>query len=82
MATTSESLLMRQSRRQRAVALVFGLSMVGLLASIFLTGGSPLFPGVTGPLLVLVCFLAAAGSVVGLAITRSRRAAEEAVHGN
>ncbi|WP_311211463.1 MULTISPECIES: hypothetical protein [unclassified Arthrobacter] len=77
MATTNKSLLTRQSRMQKALGLMFCMSMVGLLASIFLTGRNPLFPGMSGPLLVLFFFLAAAGSVVGLAIIRSRRAATE-----
>ncbi|MGO4146903.1 hypothetical protein AB4Y77_17625 [Paenarthrobacter sp. YAF11_1] len=77
MATTNKSLLIRQSRMQKALGLMFCMSMLGLLASIFLTGRNPLFPGMSGPLLVLFFFLAAAGSVVGLAIIRSRRAATE-----
>ncbi|ASN18726.1 hypothetical protein [Arthrobacter sp. YN] len=77
MATTNKSLLIRQSRMQKALGLMFCMSMVGLLASIFLTGRNPLFPGMSGPLLVLFFFLAAAGSVIGLAIIRSRRGATE-----
>jgi hypothetical protein len=51
--------------------------MVGLLVSIVLTGSNPLFPGMSGPLLVLFFFLTAAGSVIGLAVFRSRRATTE-----
>ena len=77
MTTSNKSLPTRQSRIQRALGLMFCISMVGLLASIFLTGRNPLFPGMSGPLLVLLFFLAAAGSATGLAVTRSRRAAME-----
>jgi hypothetical protein len=69
--------MMRQSRRQKVLGLAFCVSMVGLLASIFLTGRNPLFPGMSGPLLVLFFFLAAAGSVIGLAAIRLRRTAKE-----
>ncbi len=67
----------RQGRRQKVLGLAFCVSMVGLLASIFLTGRNPLFPGLSGPLLVLFFFLAAAGSVIGLAVIRLRRTAKE-----
>ncbi|MFJ6452957.1 hypothetical protein [Paenarthrobacter sp. NPDC091669] len=78
MAISSRSLPIRRSRMQKALGLMFCLSMVGLLASIFLTGRNPLFPWMSGPLLVLFFFfLAAAGSVIGLAVIRSRRAATE-----
>ncbi|MDJ0354493.1 hypothetical protein [Pseudarthrobacter sp. PH31-O2] len=77
MTTSNKSLPTRQSRIQRALGLMFSISMVGLLASIFLTGRNPLFPGMSGPLLVLLFFLAAAGSAIGLAVTRSRQAAME-----
>jgi hypothetical protein len=77
MATSNKSLPIRQGRMQKALGLIFCVSMVGLLASIFLAGRNPLFLGMSGPLLVLFFFLAAAGSVFGLAIIRSRRAAME-----
>jgi hypothetical protein len=67
----------RQGRRQKVLGLAFCVSMVGLLASIFLTGRNPFFPGMSGPLLVLFFFLAAAGSVIGLAVIRLRRTAKE-----
>jgi len=67
----------REDRRQKVLGLAFCVSMAGLLASIFLTGGNPLFPGMSGPLLVLFFFLAAAGSVLGLAVIRLRRTAKE-----
>jgi hypothetical protein len=69
--------MMHQSRRQKVLGIAFCMSMVGLLASIFLTGRNPLFPGMSGPLLVLFFFLAAAGSVIGLATIRLRRTAKE-----
>ncbi|MDR6435034.1 hypothetical protein J2790_000155 [Paenarthrobacter nicotinovorans] len=77
MDTSTGSQTTRQGRRQKVLGLAFCLSMVGLLASIFLTGRNPLFPGLSGPLLVLFFFLAAAGSVIGLAVIRLRRTAKE-----
>lgn len=77
MATSNRSPMTRQGRRQKVLGLAFCVSMVGLLASIFLTGRNPLFPGMSGPLLVLFFFLAAAGSVIGLAVIRLRRTAKE-----
>ncbi|MET3948943.1 hypothetical protein ABIB49_003669 [Arthrobacter sp. UYCu512] len=77
MATPSKSLLFRQSRMQRALGSLFCMSMMGLLASIVLSGSNPLFPGLSGPLLVLFFFLTAAGSVFGLATIRSRRTTTE-----
>lgn len=78
MATSNKSLLIHQSRMQRTLGPLFCMSMVGLLVSIVLTGSNPLFPGMSGPLLVLFFFLTAAGSVIGLAVIRSRRATTEA----
>ncbi|WP_281451586.1 hypothetical protein [Paenarthrobacter nitroguajacolicus] len=72
MATSNRSPMTRQDRRQKVLALAFCVSMVGLLASVFLTGGNPLFPGMSSPLLVLFFFLAAAASVIGLAVIRLR----------
>jgi len=69
--------MMRQGRKQKVLGLAFCVSMAALLASIFLTGRNPLFPGMSGPLLVLFFFLAAAGSVIGLAAIRLRRTANE-----
>ncbi|WP_146617520.1 hypothetical protein [Arthrobacter globiformis] len=77
MATSTRSPMMRQVRKQKVLGLAFCVSMAGLLASIFLTGRNPLFPGMSGPLLVLFFFLAAAGSVIGLAAIRLRRTAKE-----
>ena len=62
---------------QKVLGLAFCVSMAGLLASIFLTGGNPLFTGMSGPLLVLFFFLATAGSVVGLAVTKVKRTSKE-----
>ncbi|MFC8041078.1 hypothetical protein ACFUOZ_17120 [Paenarthrobacter sp. NPDC057355] len=77
MATSNRPPMTRQDRRQKVLALAFCVSMVGLLASIFLTGGNPLFPGMSSPLLVLFFFLGTAGSVVGLAVTTVKRTAKE-----
>ncbi|MFJ4229830.1 hypothetical protein ACIPYV_19875 [Paenarthrobacter nicotinovorans] len=78
MATSNRPPMTRQDRRQKVLALAFCVSMVGLLASIFLTGGNPLFPGMSSPLLVLFFFfLAAAASVIGLAVTKVKRTAKE-----
>lgn len=77
MATLNRPPMTRQGRRQKVLALVFCVSMAGLLASIFLTGGNPLFPGMSSPLLVLFFFLAAAASVIGLAVTKVKRTAKE-----
>ncbi len=63
----------RRSRLPKVLRLMFYMSIVGLLASIFMGGHDHVFSGTTGPLLVLFFFLAAAGSVFGQAITRSRR---------
>ncbi|MFK4640939.1 hypothetical protein [Paenarthrobacter histidinolovorans] len=78
MATSNRSPITRQGRMQRVLGLAFCVSMVGLLASIFLTGGNPLLPGISGPLLVLFFFLAAAASVIGLAVTKVKRTTKEA----
>ena len=67
----------QKSVKHHVLGTAFCVSMVGLLASILLTGRNPLFPGMSGPLLVLFFFLAAAGSVAGLAIIRLRRTAME-----
>ncbi|MGF6834158.1 DMSO reductase anchor subunit [Paenarthrobacter sp. TE4293] len=77
MDTSNTSPITRQGRRQKVLGLAFCVSLVGLIASIFLTGRNPLFPGISGPLLALLFFLAAAGSVIGLAVIRLRRTAEE-----